>query len=126
VQTLCTAAYRGDIRQEAPVPVYDKVVRDGIPERLERLGLHPVVRRLDGPALALGLRAKLDEEAAEFDAATDRESRLGELADVLEVVVALAAAEGADEAELLRRRAAKAAARGAFAEGWLLVSADDD
>ena len=107
------------------MPTYAKVVRDGIPGLLERLAKHPVVRRLDGPALALGLRAKLDEEIAEFDAASDRDARLSELADVLEVVVALAASVGASEEELNQQRAAKAAARGAFAEGWFLESADD-
>jgi predicted house-cleaning noncanonical NTP pyrophosphatase (MazG superfamily) len=107
------------------LPVYQKVVRDGVPELLERLDKHPVVRRLDGPALALALRAKLNEEIAEFDAASGMEARLGELADVLEVVVALAASEGAREDELNRHRTAKAAARGAFAEGWYLESADD-
>lgn len=107
------------------MPAYQKVVRDGIPELLERLDKHPVARRLDGPALALGLRTKLDEEIAEFDAASDREARLGELADVFEVVVALAAGEGASEDELNRYRRAKATGRGAFAQGWFLESADD-
>jgi predicted house-cleaning noncanonical NTP pyrophosphatase (MazG superfamily) len=107
------------------LPTYAKVVRDAVPGLLERLAKHPVARRLDGPALELGLRTKLNEEIAEFDAAPDREARLGELADVIEVVVALAAAGGASEDELNRRRAAKAAARGAFAEGWFLESADD-
>jgi len=107
------------------LPAYAKIVRDGIPALLERLNKHPVARRLAGPALALGLRAKLDEEIAEFDAASSQEARLGELADVLEVVVALAASEGAGENELNRHRTAKAAARGAFAEGWFLESADD-
>jgi predicted house-cleaning noncanonical NTP pyrophosphatase (MazG superfamily) len=107
------------------LPAYQKIVRDGIPELLERLDKHPVTRRLDEPARALGLRAKLDEEIAEFDAASGKEARLGELADVLEVVVALAASEGASEDELDQHRTDKAAARGAFAEGWFLESADD-
>ena len=107
------------------MPVYKKVVRDGIPELLKRLDKHPVARRLDGPSLALGLRAKLDEEIAEFDAASGKEARLDELADVLEVVVALAASEGASEDDLDEHRSTKAAARGAFADGWFLESADD-
>ncbi len=107
------------------MPAYQKIVRDGIPGLLERLAKHPVTRRLDGPALALGLRTKLDEEIAEFDMASGKEARLGELADVLEVVVALAAVEGASEDELNRRRTAKTEARGAFAGGWFLESADD-
>jgi len=106
------------------MPPYQKVVRDGIPGLLDGLGKHPKARRLDGAALVLGLRAKLDEEIAEFDAAANREARLGELANVLEVVVALAAASGASEDELNQHRAAKAAARGSFAEGWFLESAD--
>ena len=107
------------------MPTYAKVVRDGIPGFLEDLDKHPVVHRLDGPALARGLRAKLDEEIAEFDAALDQGARLGELADVLEVVVALAGTVGASEDELNRARTDKAAARGIFAQGWFLESADD-
>jgi predicted house-cleaning noncanonical NTP pyrophosphatase (MazG superfamily) len=60
------------------------------------------------PAL---LRDKLAEETREYLASGDP----GELADVIEVVYALAGLHGLDAAGLEDLRAAKAAARGTFA-----------
>jgi len=106
------------------LPAYAKIVRDGIPELLERLNKHPVARRLADRPSHWGC-GQADEEIAEFDAVEPR-GRLGELADVLEVVCSARASEGASEDEINRRRTAKGRARGPFAEGWFLESATTD
>ncbi|WP_119731035.1 NUDIX domain-containing protein [Thermomonospora amylolytica] len=88
----------------------EKLVRDRIPEIIESAGGRPDVRvAADGEYRAF-LRAKLLEETGEYAAADDPE----ELADVLEVVYALAAAHGVPAGELDRMRRAKAAERGGF------------
>ncbi len=61
------------------------------------------------------LRDKLGEEVAEFLEAGE-EAALEELADVLEVVRALAADLGGDAGQLEKIRDAKAGERGGFAE----------
>jgi predicted house-cleaning noncanonical NTP pyrophosphatase (MazG superfamily)/8-oxo-dGTP pyrophosphatase MutT (NUDIX family) len=88
----------------------EKLVRDRIPEIIESAGGSPRTRiAQDGEYLAF-LRAKLYEEAGEYVSGRDP----AELADLLEVVRALAAAHGIGPAELERMRAAKAAERGGF------------
>ncbi len=100
------------------MPIYRKLVRDRIPELINRKGGEAQTRRLSDEEFATALARKLVEEAEEFTATPTAE----ELADVLEVVRALATAAGSslDEVEAVRR--AKAAARGAFDERLLLES----
>ncbi|TDC07716.1 hypothetical protein E1284_31975 [Actinomadura bangladeshensis] len=86
------------------------MVRDRIPEIIRAAGGRPETRVADPAEHAARLRAKLVEEGGEYIASGDPE----ELADVLEVVHALAATHGISPAELDRRRSAKAAERGAF------------
>lgn len=90
-----------------------KLVRDRIPEFIREDGLEPVIRPADQAEYAARLRDKLGEEVAEFLASDDDPV---ELADILEVVYALAAANGTGPAELDALRAAKAASHGAFTE----------
>ena len=90
---------------------YDKLgeqlVRDGIPRIIEAGDGQPVTRVLDQTGYLAALRAKLMEEAEEARSAPDRQFR-SELADVLEVLRALAAAHGMSwedvEAEAARKR----------------------
>jgi predicted house-cleaning noncanonical NTP pyrophosphatase (MazG superfamily)/NTP pyrophosphatase (non-canonical NTP hydrolase) len=91
-----------------------KLVRDRIPEIIRADGLEPVIRTAGPAEYASRLRDKLGEEVAEFLAS---DSDPGELADILEVVYALAASAGTGPAELEALRAAKAASNGAFREG---------
>lgn len=84
-----------------------KLVRDRIPELFGG-----TTRRLDDGEFRAALRGKLQEEVAEY---LDSGETL-ELADVLEVVSALAALDGVSAERLEELRAQKAAARGSFGE----------
>lgn len=97
---------------------YPKLVRDRIPELIRRNGGAPQTRRLSDEEFAAALARKLVEEAEEFAATPTAE----ELADVLEVVYALAGRIGIsiDQVETIRR--AKAAERGTFDKRLLLES----
>ena len=101
--------------------VHNKLVRDRIPEVIARTGRGCEVRVLDHEEFRAALRTKLREEIEEYAAAGDA----AELADVLEVVLALADAEGLGRDGLERLRAAKEAERGGFRERLFLVSAQD-
>lgn len=68
------------------MPTYPTLVRDRIPELIHRHGGTPRTRQLDDADFADALARKLVEEAEEFAAA----GSIDELADVLEVVRALA------------------------------------
>lgn len=92
--------------------VYNKLVRDKIPALIRSQGERPIFRTLDDKAYARCLEAKLDEEVAEFHADHTAE----ELADILEVVYALAESLGHSGEELEKIRREKAEKRGTFRE----------
>ena len=104
---------------------YDKLVRDRIPEVVERNGETPVTRRVEGAEYEAYLAEKLVEEAREFRDArtTDGEDPDAELGDVLEVVDALLERRDSDRVERLRE--GKAAERGRFAEGVVLERVEE-
>lgn len=87
-----------------------KLVRDKIPMLIENSGEKPVVRIMDENEYRSCLEAKLDEEVAEFH--KDRNAE--ELADILEVVYALAESIGCTKEELLACYNKKHLERGGF------------
>ena len=95
---------------------HGKLVRDRIPEIIESSGKRAVIHRLTTEAYLTALDAKLDEELAEYQA----DKSMEELADLLEVMMAVAAARGHDFSEIEAIRREKADKRGGFRERiWL-------
>ena len=99
---------------------HDKLVRDRIPEIIERQGGHPSVRILDQEEYVHCLERKLDEEVEEYH----RNKNPEELADILVVVYALANVIGCSKEELLRIYQQKHDARGGFEKRIFLVSSE--
>jgi predicted house-cleaning noncanonical NTP pyrophosphatase (MazG superfamily) len=87
-----------------------KLVRDKIPEIIRRASAEPATRTATPEEFGGWLRRKLVEEVDEFLASDDP----SELADILEVLRALANDLGVDADELECLRAAKEAERGGF------------
>jgi len=102
---------------------YHKLVRDGIPRIIEAEGGQPVTRVLDQAGYLAALRAKLMEEAGEALAASHTSLR-SELADVLEVLQALAAAQGMSWEDVVAEAARKRDERGGFGERIFLEYVD--
>lgn len=100
---------------------YNKLVRDLIPQIIENSGKVCATKVLADEAYLAKLLEKLDEEVVEY-----KESRAHEeLADILEVVYALAQATGCSEEALNALRAEKVRERGGFAGKILLESVED-
>lgn len=87
-----------------------KLVRDKIPQIIEASGATPLTRILETEEYLACLETKLDEEVREFHESKAPE----ELADILEVVYALAAAQGCSREQLQQIFDAKHTARGGF------------
>ena len=100
--------------------VYNKLVRDRIPEIIEAQGERPNVRILGQEEYLNHLEAKLDEEVVEYH----RDKNAEELADILEVVFALAEANGVARQELMDVYQKKHDARGGFGKRIILISND--
>lgn len=97
--------------------VYEKLVRDLIPDMIVSQGDKPNIRILDDEEYGICLGKKLNEEVAEYH----QEKNLEELADILEVVYALAEINGGRE-ELERIYTKKHEARGGFSKRIFLIS----
>jgi len=91
-----------------------KLVPDLIPDIIRAKGEEPITYQADAAEYRRRLREKLAEEVDEFLTADDEDAP-EELADVLEVVYALAVDLGTSR-ERLEIRQHKAATRGTFAE----------
>lgn len=92
---------------------YSKLVRDRIPEIIQADGHKTVTRVLDEESYRVALLEKLAEEAHEAQQAPVEELA-GELADVLEVLQAIAQAHGLPWDDILAIAARKRTERGAF------------
>jgi predicted house-cleaning noncanonical NTP pyrophosphatase (MazG superfamily) len=95
---------------------YDKLVRDRIPELIRADDEVPVTETVAGETYRERLHDKLDEEVAEYH----ESGRVAELADVLEVLHALAALDDVTPEELAAMRREKRAERGGFDDGVVL------
>ena len=91
---------------------YNKLVRDHVPEILERQGMKPLIRHLEDQEYVYALHEKLKEEMREYMAGRN----IDELADIVEVINAILSArhhdggagssaedEGADQWNLQRQ-----------------------
>lgn len=100
---------------------YHKLVRDLIPEIITTCGKTCTTSFLSDEDYITMLDAKLNEELAEYQESKSME----ELADLLEVIRAVAAARGSsfDEVEAIRK--VKAEKRGGFKDRILLIDVQE-
>ncbi len=103
------------------MPIHNKLVRDKIPEIINKSGKIAHWHTLDTEAYISELDRKLNEECAEYQA----DKSIEELADMLEVMYAIAEARGCSVNELEHIRSIKTEKRGCFAKRIYLESVDD-
>ena len=101
--------------------IYNKLVRDKIPEIIKASGAHCETKILTGLEYLDALEAKLDEELAEYHESGDIE----ELADLLEVIYAITQENGYSIQQLFCKRALKAERRGHFTKRIMLLSVEE-
>ena len=102
--------------------LYYKLVRDKIPEIIERSGKKASTYVLSDEEYAIYLERKLDEEVGEYHDSKDLE----ELADILEVIIALAKNKGYNFADLRKLQKKKALERGTFSKKILLIAVHEN
>ena len=100
--------------------IYNKLIRDKMPEMIEQNGGKAVIRQLSHEEFVRFLEMKLDEEAGEYH----RDKTVEELADILEVVYALASLHGCTKEELLAVYDEKHEKRGGFKKRLLLIESE--
>lgn len=100
---------------------YGKLVRDKIPEIIKNNGEEPITRILNDEEYKRELEKKLHEECLEVISASGSD-RLEELADLIEVMKALAEIEESNIEIVLEIAEEKTKKRGAFKERIYLES----
>lgn len=100
---------------------YNKLVRDKIPEIIADSGKKATFRVLMQSEYMEYLEKKLDEEVAEFHESKDIE----ELADIMEVLIAIMIAKGSSADRLIGERLKKMTSHGGFHKRILLLDIEE-
>ena len=93
--------------------IYNKLVRDKIPEIIKSNGEKPITRILTDEEYKVELEKKLNEEYQEVLSATGKD-RIEELADMLEIMKYLARLENATLEEVIAIAQEKGTKKGTF------------
>ena len=100
--------------------IYNKAVRDKIPEIIKNFDGKCSFKTLDDEEFLVEIQKKLLEEINEYQNNND----VTELVDILEVVYRIAQLKGVSKEELEKIRVQKAKDRGTFDKNLFLISAD--
>jgi len=100
--------------------LYNKLVRDKIPEIIKTGGENPIVTVLDKTEYIEALNKKLIEEVNEYQESKDIE----ELADILEVICAICETKEISFEQLQSLQAQKRKKRGGFSKRLFLIGKD--
>lgn len=104
--------------------VYNKLVRDKIPEIIARDGQKANIRILNSEECRQALLAKLVEEAKEASEASSQKDLAKEIGDVLEVIDSLILAFGLRREEIEKLKAERKESRGGFDKKIFLESTE--
>ena len=108
------------------MPIYNKLVRDLIPEVITKTGKEFSTRILPEDEYIVELKKKLTEELQEYNEAKTNEEAVEELADILELLHAAVKIHGSSVEKLEEVRKAKAEKRGGFEKRIFLIEVEDD
>jgi len=101
---------------------YHKAIRDKIPQIISQSGNSCSIKKLSNAKFLVELEKKLGEELAEYQKSKNPE----ELADIIEVIIAIARLRGTSQKKLERIRLKKLKSRGGFAKNLFLISTSDN
>jgi predicted house-cleaning noncanonical NTP pyrophosphatase (MazG superfamily) len=108
------------------MPTYNKLVRDRIPEVIEKTGKQCTTKILNDEDYIKELKNKSFEELNEYMNAANDKDAIEELADLLEIIHALAECHGATIGKVEQVRQEKAEKRGGFKEKIFLIEVEDE
>lgn len=94
--------------------IYNKLVRDDIPDIIVNNGEVPITRILSNEEYKIELEKKLYEEYQEVLKTTNTKERIEELADMLEIIISLSELENKNLDEVISVAKTKRLKRGGF------------
>ncbi|RHW38168.1 phosphoribosyl-ATP pyrophosphohydrolase [Neobacillus notoginsengisoli] len=108
------------------MPIHNKLVRDRIPEVIEKTGKKFSTRIMDKKEYIVELRKKAFEELEEYMNTENDSDAVEELADLLEIIHALADYHKVSFVDIEAVRKNKAEKRGGFKERIFLIEVEDE
>ena len=105
--------------------IYNKLVRDNIPQKIENNGSTPIIRILSDEEYKIELEKKLYEEYQEVLGAKTTVERIEELADMLEIINSLSKLENKELEDVIECAKVKKLKRGGFDKKIFLESVID-
>lgn len=107
------------------IKVYNKLVRDNIPDIIKSNGEKPNIRILNEEDYKCELEKKLYEEYLEVCNAKTACEKIEELADMLEIIISIANVEGKSLDDVVSVAKTKRLKRGGFEKRIFLESVDE-
>ncbi len=104
---------------------YNKLVRDKIPEIIAQNGGNPTTVTLEESLYQSALSDKLHEEITELETATTKQDITAEIADIVEVLEALALTHNVSFEQILKEKEEKREKRGGFTKRIFLEYVDE-
>ena len=101
---------------------YNKVVRDNIPEIIQKDGHTCNIKTLPDEKFLIEIEKKLSEEVIEYQNDKNPE----ELADILEVIYRIAKLQGISKEELEKIQIKKSKERGSFEKNLFLIDTSEN
>ena len=101
---------------------FNKAIRDKIPEIIQKDGHTCNIQTLSDEKFLVEIEKKLSEEVAEYQNDKNPE----ELADILEVIYAIAQLKGISKEELEKIRIKKLQDRGGFEKNLFLIDTSEE
>lgn len=114
-----------DVRPMSPSQYFTKLVRDQIPRRIQLRGEHARISRTAADYLTAALKEKVIEEAYELFWTSSGQEVKEELADILELIIAIALRQGLSLEDVEKMAERKRRERGGFQEGLILVETSE-
>ncbi|MFZ3591621.1 phosphoribosyl-ATP pyrophosphohydrolase [Bacillus sp. DJP31] len=108
------------------MPIYNKLVRDKIPQVIEKTGKVFKTSILSNEQYIIELQKKAFEELEEYIHAGNHEEAIEELADLLEIIHAFAEYHGSTIHDVEKVREIKAEERGGFKERVFLIEVENE
>ena len=104
---------------------YNKLIRDGIPEKIRRAGGEFAAKKLTPKKFEKELLKKVEEEASALPQAKNKKELVEELADVMEVIDEIKRLKKISSPEIKKAQRAKAKKWGVFKKKLFLVWSED-
>ena len=106
--------------------IYNKLVRDKIPEIIKRDNCEPKTRTLDSKEFLVELFKKMSEEAQEFiEAKDDKNAVMKEITDIYEIIDTVIRLYGLNKEEIIALQEKRREERGGFKNMVFLESVEE-